>query len=246
MLPISVSRREHHLHRKRREIDELHGDERALKDRHVGFLRRPEEFAVRLEVSAEDEARDLVREQFGVTLLTRLNGKRFQESAFRRAHHLHAFAREVFREAGERQAGAVDGGLPDDPLEAVCARDKSELKSAGLLGVELLDGDDVALHEAERKTWNAKRKSGIQQRYAPRSENLRAGSQFDSMHDTLTSANLARFSSATESTNQVLANEFKWFPELSWWRTICRSSEWRNRFGKPTDSKQSFINSQEI
>ena len=89
-----------------------------------------------------------MREQIGVTRFALVAVEGLEESGLRRADNLDALAGEILGEPRQRQAGAVNRRLADQPLETVGAGQEFQLQGAGLLSVESLDGDEFALHGA--------------------------------------------------------------------------------------------------
>ena len=128
---FGAARREHHFQRQRGQLMNFIVTSGRLENRHVRVCSA----AVRnslsgLQTAAEDDARDFVGEQIGVTRLALLWSRATQIIHLRVAHDLHAFVGEILREAAQRQAGAVDGRLADDALEIRSRRRRSFICSA--------------------------------------------------------------------------------------------------------------------
>jgi hypothetical protein len=140
MLPIcSVS--EHHLQRQRGQVDELHGDERALEDRHVGLF-GAQKLAVRPNVPAEDNAEFCAKSWRNVRcagLWRWISG-----TWTRRPDDLHAFVAKYLMNPASARPGRLTKWLTDETLEPLAPRPVC-WERAGL-GVETFDGDGVALH----------------------------------------------------------------------------------------------------
>src|SRR6185436_19454860 len=83
-----------------------------------------------------------------ITFLPLRRRQGLEVARLRVPHHLHAFAREILCEPGERQTRAVDGRLADDPLEAAGPGDEFQVKPAGLVGIKPFDRDNVVFHRA--------------------------------------------------------------------------------------------------
>src|SRR5208282_709924 len=143
---FGAARREHGFELQRRGIDEFHRHQRALEDRHLRLLRRLQKFCIGTETAAEDDARDFVGEQIGITRLPLLFQEGTQVIHLRVAHDLHTLVGEVLREPAQREAGPVHGRLADDALQTRRAGDELHLQHVGVFLVKLINGDGFVLH----------------------------------------------------------------------------------------------------
>src|SRR6185295_592400 len=116
-----ATRREHHFQRERGEVDEFHREQRRLKYRYTDLFSLFQKQAVRLQVSAENQAGDFVGQQLFVALNTLLRRQRFKVVGIRVAERLYALVSKVASETGEHQAGTIDGWLDYDATQATFA-----------------------------------------------------------------------------------------------------------------------------
>src|SRR5581483_4270337 len=143
---LGAMRGEHHFKRQRGEIDELHGDERALEDGDVCLLGDFQHQPVRVLVPAVDDAGDFVGAKSGVAALAFLGREGCQVKGRGVADDLHALVGEITGEAGEDEARPVHGGFANDALEAAGAGEEFQFQRAGLFRVKAFNCDDVPLH----------------------------------------------------------------------------------------------------
>ena len=66
---------------------------------------------------------------------------------------------EIAFESRQREARTVHGRLADDALQPARPGDELELEGVGVAGVKRFNGDSVALHGEQSKTWITKRES---------------------------------------------------------------------------------------
>ena len=106
------------------------------------LLGRLDEEPARPQVAAQHQARDAMGEQIVRPRLLHRGVERAQVGDLDVADDLDALGREVALEAGEGEAGAVDGRLADGALQPGRAGDELQAQLDGVAGVELRDGDD--------------------------------------------------------------------------------------------------------
>src|SRR5207248_1284875 len=89
-----------------------------------------------------DETRNFLRAQTAETLDAFSRRKTFQVRLFGRAEDLDPFFGEVIIEAGEREAGTVDGGLANLAMKTDALAFEFQVQLLAVGAIETLDRDD--------------------------------------------------------------------------------------------------------